>query len=92
MSYRERFAAAGLEGSTSRRGNPCDNAMAESLMKTFKVEGVCAMDFETVDDVAERLPLSIEKYNDRRLHPALGYRIPPQFEEENARPTFATAA
>lgn len=75
-----------------RRGNPYDNAMAESLMKTLKVEGVYPMAFETVDDVAEQLPRFIEKYNDRRLHSAIGYRSPAQFEEENARPPVKTAA
>lgn len=92
LAYRDRLAAAGLEGSMSRRGNPYDNAMAESLMKTLKVEGVYPMDFDTFDDVAEQLPLFIEKYNDRRLHSALGYRSPAQFEEENARPPVKTAA
>jgi len=75
-----------------RRGNPYDNAMAESLMKTLKVEGVYPMAFETHEDVAEHLPRFIAKYNDRRLHSALGYRSPNQFEEENARPPVKTVA
>ena len=92
QAYRDRLARAGLVGSMGRRGNPSDNAMAESLMKTLKVEGVYPMAFETHDDVAEHLPRFIEKYNDRRLHSALGYRSPNQFEEENARPPVKTAA
>jgi putative transposase len=40
QAYRDRLAAAGLVGSMGRRGNPYDNAMAESLVKTLKVEGV----------------------------------------------------
>ena len=46
-----------------RRGNPYDNAMAESLVKTLKVEGVYPMAFETFQDVAQQLPRFIEKYN-----------------------------
>jgi hypothetical protein len=57
-----------------RRGNPYDSAMAESLMKTLKVEGIYPMAFETREDVAEHLPRFIEKYNNRSLHSALGYR------------------
>lgn len=67
----------------SCRGNPYDNAIAEGLMKTPKVEGVYPMAFETFGDVAEQLPRFIEKYNDRRPHSALGYRSPAQFGEEN---------
>lgn len=90
--YRDRLQTAGLLGSMGRRGNPYDNAMAESLMKTLKVEGVYPMAFETFGDVAEQLPRFIDKYNDRRLHSALGYRSPAQFEEEKTRPTVNSAA
>ena len=60
----------------SRRGNPYDNAMMESFMKTLKVEGVYPMAFETIEDVAEHVPRFFEKYNARRLHSALGYLSP----------------
>lgn len=91
-AYRDRLHGAGLVGSMGRRGNPYDNAMAESLMKTLKVEGVYPMAFEVHEDVVEQFPRSIEKYNARRLHSALGYRSPDQFEEENALPPVKTAA
>ena len=52
--YRELLAAHGLVGSMGRRGNPYDNAKAESFMKTLKVEAVYPMAYETFADVADR--------------------------------------
>jgi putative transposase len=83
--YRERLAAAGLRGSMSRRANPYDNAQAESFMKTLKHEEVLACNYETMQDVVERIPRFIEEiYNRRRLHSALGYLPPEEFESTQA--------
>ena len=59
----------------ARRGNPYDNAMMESFMKTLKVEGVYPMAFESEEDVACHLPRFIDSYNERRLQSALGWVI-----------------
>ena len=63
------------------KGNPYDNALAESFFKTLKQEEVYLWEYETFSDVIERIPYFIEDvYNKKRLHSSLGYRPPEEYE------------
>lgn len=76
--------------SMSRKGNPYDNAFAESFIKTLKVEEVYLNEYGTFEDAYKNIWRFIEKvYNNKRLHSALGYRSPEQFEMEVALNTVA---
>ncbi len=67
--------------SMSRPGNPYDNASCESFMKTLKREEIHANDYGDLEHAAQSIEAFIEHYYNRcRLHSALGYRPPEEFE------------
>lgn len=83
---------AQMQISMSRTGNPYDNAHMESFFKTLKYEEVHLANYESYDDVVQRVPHFIEAvYNSKRLHSALGY-LPPEEYEMAIQSTTKTAA
>jgi len=68
--------------SMSRKGNPYDNAACESFMKTLKYEEVYRTEYRDLADAYASIGEFIERvYNQQRLHSALGYVPPAEFEQ-----------
>ena len=79
--YRELLAQHGIRGSMSRSGNPYDNAMAESFIKTLKYEEVYPNHYRDMAEAQAGIAEFIEEvYNHKRQHSALDYRSPAAFE------------
>ena len=71
--------------SMSRPANPYDNASCESFVKTLKREEIYTNDYRTLEHLATNIEQFIEEYYNRcRLHSALGYRPPEEFEQVSA--------
>jgi transposase InsO family protein len=79
--YTDLLRAHGILISMSRKGNPYDNAKAESFMKTLKYEEVFCEDYRDLSQAHASIGRFLEQiYNQKRLHSALGYRPPAEFE------------
>jgi putative transposase len=79
--YTALLAAHDIQPSMSRVGNPYDNAKAESFMKTLKQEEVDGRSYRDARQAKQEIGSFIEEaYNRRRLHSALAYRSPTEFE------------
>ena len=79
--YTDVLKKHGIAISMSRKGNPYDNAIAESFMKTLKTEEVYLNEYDGFSSTLENLGRFIEiVYTTKRLHSSLGYRPPEEFE------------
>ena len=79
----------GVRISMSRKGNPYDNAFCESFMKTLKYEEVYRQEYRDLADAHASIERFIEKiYNGKRLHSALDYRPPIEFERSLVVPSL----
>lgn len=81
--YAARLKTHGIQASMSRVGNPYDNAKAERFMKTLKQEEVDGRAYRDASDARRHIGRFIDEvYNRQRLHSALNYRPPEEFEAD----------
>jgi transposase InsO family protein len=91
--YTDLLKANGIAISMSRRGNPYDNAQCESFMKTLKYEEVLRSEYRDLAEARASIGVFLEKiYNQKRLHSALGYVPPAEFEAQLAARNMEAAA
>lgn len=76
--------------SMSRKGNPYDNAQCERFMRTLKYEEVYLSEYETLLEAEASIGHFLEEvYNQKRLHSALGYVPPVEFEQSLRQPAYS---
>lgn len=86
--YTDLLKEYGIQISMSRRGNAYDNAKAERFIRTLKYEEVLMYEYEDLTEARERIGHFLkEVYNRRRLHSALGYVPPVEFEQSLLQPS-----
>lgn len=88
--YTDILTTHGIKISMSRKGNPYDNAYAESFMKTLKNEEVNIKEYENLNQAIENIQTFIEEvYNKKRLHSGIGYLPPEEFEKNKSMEALA---
>jgi transposase InsO family protein len=91
--YRDLLKSHGIDISMSRKANPWDNAACESFMKTLKYEEVLRNEYRDLAEARASIREFLEKiYNRKRLHSALGYVPPAEFEAQLAAQNKEAAA
>jgi transposase InsO family protein len=91
--YTQLLKDHGIRISMSRKANPWDNAACESFMKTLKYEEVYRSEYRHLAEAQASIGMFLEKvYNQKRLHSALGYLPPVEFERELRTQTHKEAA
>jgi transposase InsO family protein len=91
--YTDLLKQNGIRVSMSRKGNPWDNAACESFMKTLKYEEVFRSEYRDLQEAHRSIREFLEKvYNEKRLHSALGYVPPTEFETNLATQQKEAAA
>lgn len=82
QDYTDLLKSRDITISMSRKGNPYDNAACESFMKTLKYEEVHRQEYRDLAEARASIEHFLERvYNQKRLHSALGYRPPVEFEQ-----------
>ncbi len=88
QEYVDLLKAHQMEPSMSRPANPYDNAACESFMKTLKQEEIYCHEYQDLAELTAHVEEFLENYyNRQRLHSALGYRTPEEFEKEKEAPS-----
>lgn len=89
-AYVDTLLQHGMIPSMSRPGNPYDNAKCERFMKTLKQEEIRCFEYRDIEDLRANLSVFFDRYyNTTRLHSALGYLSPDEFERRAAQSTTA---